>query len=95
MMEARPVLVGLGQSPRRDPGMRTTCCCTPARHHWTGCRTDEGRRHRALIFEGKAKDDVEAQALVKAGKVDFEPCHHHQAVGPMAGIICPRCQCMS
>jgi len=43
----------------------------------------------ALIFEGKAKDDVEAQALVQAGKVDFEPCHHHQAVGPMAGIICP------
>ncbi len=26
---------------------------------------------------------------MQAGKVEFEPCHHHQAVGPMAGIICP------
>jgi hypothetical protein len=43
----------------------------------------------ALIFEGKAKNEAEAQALVGAGKIDFEPCHHHQAVGPMAGIISP------
>ena len=41
----------------------------------------------ALIFEGKAKDAAEAQALVEAGQIDFEPCHHHQAVGPMSGII--------
>jgi hypothetical protein len=43
----------------------------------------------ALIFEGKAKDEAEAQALVESGEIKLEPCHHHQSVGPMAGIICP------
>jgi hypothetical protein len=42
----------------------------------------------ALIFEGKAKSEAEAQALVESGKIKLEPCHHHQAAGPMAGIIC-------
>jgi hypothetical protein len=43
----------------------------------------------ALIFEGKAKDESEAQALVESGEIQLDPCHHHQAVGPMAGVICP------
>jgi hypothetical protein len=40
----------------------------------------------ALIFEGLAKNDQEAVALVEAGEIDFDPCHHHNAVGPMAGV---------
>jgi hypothetical protein len=43
----------------------------------------------ALIFEGKAKDMKEAQKLVESGEIELEPCHHHQAVGPMAGVTCP------
>lgn len=43
----------------------------------------------ALIFEGRADDEAGATALVKAGEVHFEPCHHHGAVGPMAGVISP------
>jgi hypothetical protein len=43
----------------------------------------------ALIFERKAKNEAEAQALVESGEIELEPCHHHQAVGPMAGVICP------
>jgi hypothetical protein len=43
----------------------------------------------ALIFEGKAQDMAEAQALVESGQIDLAPCHHHQAAGPMAGVICP------
>jgi len=43
----------------------------------------------ALIFEGKAKDEAEAQALVESGEVELEPCHHHGAAGPMAGLISP------
>jgi len=91
MMEARPVLVGLGKARDVIPGMRDNLLL----HAGPPITWDrmsgpmKGAVIGALIFEGKAKDDVEAQALVKAGKVDFEPCHHHQAVGPMAGIICP------
>lgn len=43
----------------------------------------------ALIFEGRARNADEATALVERGEVDFEPCHHHGAVGPMAGVISP------
>jgi hypothetical protein len=43
----------------------------------------------ALILEGKAKDMAEAQVLVESGKIKLEPCHHHQAVGPMAGVTSP------
>jgi hypothetical protein len=43
----------------------------------------------ALIFEGKAKDEAEAEALVTSGEIRLEPCHHHQAVGPMAGVTSP------
>lgn len=40
----------------------------------------------ACLYEGWAKTDVEAQALLEGGKVAFSPCHHHHAVGPMGGI---------
>jgi hypothetical protein len=43
----------------------------------------------ALLFEGRAEDEAGAIALVEAGEVDFEPCHHHAAVGPMAGVLSP------
>jgi hypothetical protein len=43
----------------------------------------------ALVFEGRAKDEKDAQKLVESGEIELEPCHDHQSVGPMAGIICP------
>jgi hypothetical protein len=43
----------------------------------------------ALIFEGKATDEAGAQALIESGEIRLEPCHHHQAVGPMSGLISP------
>jgi hypothetical protein len=43
----------------------------------------------ACIYEGWAKDDAEAEKLIRSGVAQFEPCHHHDAVGPMAGIISP------
>ena len=47
----------------------------------------------ALIFEGKAKNWAEAEALLTSGKVVFEPCHHHASTGPMAGVISPSMLC--
>jgi hypothetical protein len=40
----------------------------------------------AIIFEGLAKNEKEAVALVEKGGVEFDPCHHHSTVGPMAGV---------
>jgi hypothetical protein len=43
----------------------------------------------AILFEGWASTPQEATALVDAGRVALAPCHHHRAVGPMAGVVSP------
>ena len=40
----------------------------------------------AMLFEGWAKDEDEAKAMLEAGEIQFIPCHHVHAVGPMGGI---------
>jgi hypothetical protein len=44
----------------------------------------------ALVYEGLASDDEQAAQLVASGEVELAPCHHHHAVGPMAGVCSPR-----
>ncbi len=41
----------------------------------------------ALIFEGLAQDADEAAELAASGDIRFAPCHDHQTVGPMAGVV--------
>ena len=50
-------------------------------------RSYERRCYGCLIYEGLAKDLKEAEELAASGKITFDSCHHHNAVGPMAGII--------
>ncbi len=40
----------------------------------------------AAIFEGWAENETEARRMLEAGEIDFIPCHHVNAVGPMGGI---------
>lgn len=40
-----------------------------------------------LVYEGLAKTYEEAEKIAASGEIDFEPCHHHATVGPMAGIV--------
>jgi Protein of unknown function (DUF1116) len=91
MMEARPVVVGLGKAIDVIPGMREDLLlhAGPPITWNRASGPMRGAITGALIFEGKAKDEASAQALVESGKIKLEPCHHHQSVGPMAGIICP------
>jgi Protein of unknown function (DUF1116) len=91
MMEARPVVVGMGKAIDVIPGMRENLLlhAGPPITWERASGPMRGAITGALIFEGKAKNEAEAQALVESGKIELEPCHHHQAVGPMAGIICP------
>jgi hypothetical protein len=42
-----------------------------------------------LLLEKRASSPEEAGRLATSGKIRFEPCHHHHAVGPMAGLITP------
>ena len=91
MMEARPVLVGLGKALDVIPGMRENLLlhAGPPIAWERASGPMRGAITGALIFEGKAKDMAEAQALVESGEIELEPCHHHGAAGPMAGVICP------
>jgi hypothetical protein len=91
MMEARPVLVGLGKAIDVIPGMRENLLlhAGPPITWERASGPMRGAITGALIFEGKAKDMKSAQKLVESGEIELEPCHHHQAVGPMAGVTCP------
>lgn len=40
----------------------------------------------AALFEGWAQTEEEAIKLLESGEVQFMPCHHVHAVGPMGGI---------
>jgi hypothetical protein len=44
----------------------------------------------AMIFEGLAENPEEAEARLADGTgITLEPCHHRDAVGPMAGVVSP------
>ncbi len=91
MMEARPVVVGMGKAIEVIPGMRDDLLlhAGPPITWERASGPMRGAITGALIFEGKAKNEAEAQALVESGEIKLEPCHDHQSVGPMAGVISP------
>ena len=43
----------------------------------------------AVLFEGLADTAEEAERQLAAAAYDLEPCHHRDAVGPMAGVVSP------
>ncbi len=53
------------------------------------CGPMQGAAIGAMIFEGLADSPETAIKKLKANEIRFEPCHHHSAVGPMAGLISP------
>ena len=43
----------------------------------------------AMLYEGMAATPEEAAAIGERGELELSPCHHHAAVGPMAGVVSP------
>ena len=88
LIEARAVLVGLGKAIDVIPGMRDNLLlhAGPPVTWERASGPMRGAITGALIFEGKAKNMEDAQTLVESGEIELEPCHHHQSVGPMAGV---------
>jgi len=91
MTSARPMLTGIARARDVIPGMRDGLLlhAGPPIEWQRMSGPLRGAVTGALIFEGLAHDEAGALALVAAGEVAFEPCHHHGAVGPMAGVISP------
>lgn len=88
MMEARPILTGVAAAKDVIPGMKDNLImhAGPPIEWERMSGPMRGAVIGGLIFEGLAKDAKKAEGMVKAGEVEFAPCHHHQSVGPMAGV---------
>ncbi|MEX2487687.1 MAG: DUF1116 domain-containing protein [Nitriliruptoraceae bacterium] len=43
----------------------------------------------AMLFEGMADTPDAAIEIAGSGGIELAPCHHHHAVGPMAGVVAP------
>ncbi|MCX7025449.1 MAG: DUF1116 domain-containing protein [Spirochaetes bacterium] len=92
ILKGKPVLVGIGMARDVVPGMRPNLVlhAGPPIVWDRMCGPMRGAVIGGLIYEGLAKDRSEAEKLAASGKIDFEPCHHHAAVGPMAGVMTSR-----
>jgi len=89
LMQAKPVITGIGRALDTIPGMRKDLVLhagPPVTWERMSGPT-RGAVMGGLVYEGLAQTPEEAAKLAASGKVSFEPCHHHAAVGPMAGIV--------
>ncbi|HPX93246.1 MAG TPA: DUF1116 domain-containing protein [Bacillota bacterium] len=86
---ARPTLVGMGIAGEVVPGMHKHLIL----HAGPPITWDRmsgplrGAVIGGLIYEGLAQTPEEAEKLAASGRIEFDPCHHHNAVGPMAGVV--------
>lgn len=91
IVEGRPVLTGMGIAREVIPGFhdRLVLHSGPPITWERMCGPQRGAVMGALVYEGLAQDEQEAAELAASGEIEFAPCHHYHAVGPMAGIISP------
>lgn len=91
MMECSPVLVGIATARDVVPEMseRRLLHAGPPIEWSEMSGPMRGAVIGATLFEGWARNEAEATAMASRGEISFDPCHHHRAVGPMAGVISP------
>ena len=89
--QGQAVLVGMGIARDVIPGMHEhkILHAGPPIEWERMCGPTRGAVMGALIYEGQAADEQAAAELAASGAIEFAPCHHHHAVGPMAGVISP------
>jgi len=90
-LSARPVLTGVDTARAAIPGMtdRMLLHSGPPIEWERMCGPMQGAITGAILFEGWAADADAARKLASSGDIAFDACHHHGAVGPMAGVIGP------
>ena len=89
ILAAEPTVIGIGVAKDVVPGMEPNLIlhAGPPVTWDRMCGPMRGAVIGGLLFEGLAKTPEEAEKLAASGKIRFDPCHHHDAVGPMAGIM--------
>lgn len=89
---SRPLITGIRPASEVVPGIaegRTLLHAGPPIEFERMCGPMRGALIGATLFEGWAADPDAALALLDSGTITIEPCHHHDAVGPMAGVLAP------
>ncbi|MEM2896147.1 MAG: DUF1116 domain-containing protein [Candidatus Bathyarchaeia archaeon] len=91
IMNSQPILVDIRKAIEVIPGMneKTILHAGPPIDWERMCGPMKGAVIGALIYEGLAESPEKAKKLAESGEIRFSPTHHHNAVGPMAGIISP------
>ena len=91
IMSARPILRAVAAARDVIPGMKDNLLLHAGPPvEWARMSGPlRGAIIGALLFEGLAADETEAVSRVEGGEIEFDSCHHHGAVGPMAGVISP------
>ncbi len=89
MKQSNPVLVGIGKARDNIPGVRENLILHAGPPiTWNSASPPfKGAVIGGMLFEGLAQSKDQAVQMMTDGEVDLEPCHDHDAVGPMAGII--------
>ncbi|MFC2048727.1 DUF1116 domain-containing protein [Elusimicrobiota bacterium] len=89
---SEPVLIAVEQAKIIVPGLdkeKVLYHAGPPVEWKNMCGPVKGAAIGACIYEGWADSAKNAESLCSKGEIFFSPCHHHNAVGPMAGILSP------
>ena len=88
LMESRPILKAVATARDVIPGMKDNLFLHAGPPIEWGRMSGplRGAIIGAMLFEGIATSEAEATSMVERGEVEFDSCHHHGAVGPMAGV---------
>ncbi len=85
----KPTVVDISTAGKAIPGMRKNLFlhAGPPVEWERMSGPTRGAVIGGLVYEGLAGTYEEAEKMAASGEIDFEPCHHHATVGPMAGIV--------
>ncbi len=91
ILKGKPELVGLSTAREVIPGLSedTILHAGPPIGWGRMCGPMRGAIIGALMYEGRAYNKEDAEALGSSGIIEYSPCHEHNTVGPMAGIVSP------
>jgi len=89
VISAQPVLIDILRASDVIPGMKKNLIlhAGPPVTWDRMCGPVRGAVMGALMYEGLAGSLEEAERIAASGDIEFDPCHHHQTVGPMAGVV--------
>ncbi len=89
LLAAEPRVIGIARADAVIPGMAadTVLHAGPPIEWGDMCGPMRGAVIGGLLYEGLVNSPEDAAELAASGRIRFAPCHEHQAVGPMAGII--------